>query len=128
MPMTTAEKIAVMQAFEDGKPIETLIQRAQHAVWERVDYPLWNWSKYDYRVAVTKPSIDWSHVSDQINAMMTDPHGQSWLTETIPYRGACDWLDGGNPIPAEAFASFVPGNCDWRNSLVVRPGYVEATQ
>lgn len=44
--MTTQEKIAVMQAFADGKEIEY----RSDGNWAKVNYPSWNWAKYIYRV------------------------------------------------------------------------------
>lgn len=45
---TTAGKIAVMQAFQDGKKIERLIIAD---MWLPVTDPLWDWSAFDYRIA-----------------------------------------------------------------------------
>ena len=44
---TTKEKIAVMQAFEDGKETEKLV----NVNWRDVviDEPDWDWKNYDYR-------------------------------------------------------------------------------
>lgn len=44
--MTTKEKIAVMQAYEDGKTI----QFYSYGEWEDIDVPAWNWASVDYRV------------------------------------------------------------------------------
>lgn len=43
---TTKEKIAVMQAYEDGKTI----QQDYHGEWVDIDVPEWNWATSDYRV------------------------------------------------------------------------------
>jgi hypothetical protein len=45
---TTEEKIEVMRAFEDGKPIE-----CQHRLipeWRPDETPTWDWENYEYRV------------------------------------------------------------------------------
>lgn len=44
--MTTKEKIAIMQAYEDGKAIQYLY----YGVWTDIDVPCWNWAKCQYRV------------------------------------------------------------------------------
>ncbi len=51
MEKTTAEKIAVMQAFADGKPIEVL--RFGSKKWEMMEAitPIWDWRLNNYRVA-----------------------------------------------------------------------------
>lgn len=46
MEKTTKEKIEVMQAYEEGKKIEMLI----NGNWEFIAYPHWNWGQTDYRV------------------------------------------------------------------------------
>ena len=48
---TTKEKIAVMQAFEDGKKVE--IKAGHWGEWQPCSikgYPCWNWETYDYRL------------------------------------------------------------------------------
>lgn len=45
---TLAEKIAVMQAFERGEKIETLITNGE---WIEVSFPMWDWQDCDYRIA-----------------------------------------------------------------------------
>lgn len=45
---TTKEKIAIMQAFEDGKKIE-LYSKTDN-VWYNATSPDWNWATCDYRI------------------------------------------------------------------------------
>lgn len=45
---TTKEKIAVMQAYEDGKKIE--ICGKTEKVWHNAISPDWNWAACDYRI------------------------------------------------------------------------------
>lgn len=47
--MITEEKIAVMQAYLDGKNIER--RRVDGSIgWHVVETPLWNWEACDYRI------------------------------------------------------------------------------
>jgi len=46
--MTTREKIAVMQAFEDGKKIEIRVIHSDN--WIFCECPGWNWEYFNYRV------------------------------------------------------------------------------
>lgn len=59
---TTKEKIAVMQAFVDGKPIEICEVGGNwislHPDWKGQEV-CWNWEEYDYRVAPPKPKEIW---------------------------------------------------------------------
>lgn len=46
--MTTKEKIAVMQAFEEGKVIE--VCGVAPGQWAIATGPNWNWASYSYRI------------------------------------------------------------------------------
>ena len=46
----TKKAIAVMQAYVDGKQIESAQQNYKYTLQEGCDSPLWDWSLYSYRV------------------------------------------------------------------------------
>jgi hypothetical protein len=46
---TTKQKIAVMQAFEDGKAIQYRSRADSTNTWQLVDAPIWAWDCMDYR-------------------------------------------------------------------------------
>lgn len=71
--------------------------------------------------AITKPSIDWSHVSEEFQylAMGEDGRGWLWVSKPAPFQD--EWNGRGVTAKAENFASFIPGTCDWKDSLVKRP-------
>ena len=71
--------------------------------------------------AGTKPSIDWSHVSEDFQYLAMDDGGLHHLFVEEPELGEGEWTTYGLYILAEHFASFVPGTCDWKDSLVKRP-------
>ena len=71
---------------------------------------------------VTKPSIDWSHVSPEYNYLAQDSSGQGYLCGKKPQRMDYAWDMRPSPyIRATTFTSYVPGTCDWKDSLVKRP-------
>lgn len=124
MTKTTAEKIAVMQAYEIGEKIETRNQMATH--WHLSDYPDWDWSQYDYRIAAPDPvphTIDWSHVSDDYVCMVTTSHGNHYLATSIPEDGIDTWHWPFDVVLSliQSHSSFKQGNMPWQESLVVRP-------
>ena len=45
---TTAEKIKIMQAFEDGKKIQW--KYLDNKNWGKVVTPIWDWNRCDYRI------------------------------------------------------------------------------
>lgn len=116
---TTAEMIAVMQAFEDGKPIE--FSSGPMTGWAPVSRPSWGWDHSDYRVAVTKPSVDWSHVATEYRWMAEDKFGNAVVCTEEPFLTENMWSIRGVIQSAKVFASFTPGTCDWKDSLVLRP-------
>lgn len=123
---TLEQKIAVMQAALEGKEIAfTYMSEGASVNIAQGNDILWDWHTFDYNVYEepnTMPSIDWSHVHPDFNYLATDDTGDTYLYEMIP--SACDgghWGAGGPCSPAISHASFKPGTCDWKDSLVERP-------
>lgn len=56
------EKIAVMQAFADGKKIET--KSFERNYWADTLIPVWNWHCFDYRVKAEEPRT-WEEFCEQ---------------------------------------------------------------
>ena len=71
--------------------------------------------------AVTKPSIDWSHVNVYFKWLAMDADGRFHLYTDKPLQGNQQWTTNLPCTPAIHFASFVPGTCNWKDSLVKRP-------
>ena len=71
--------------------------------------------------AATKPSIDWSHVSPEYNYLARDSNGLGYLCGKNPHRVDRTWSMEAPYISATTFTSYIPGTCDWKDSLVKRP-------
>lgn len=71
--------------------------------------------------AFTKPSIDWSHVSEDFQYLAMDDGGLHHLFAEKPEPVVLEWAANALYIHAEHFASFTPGTCNWCDSLVKRP-------
>ncbi len=71
----------------------------------------------------TKPSIDWSHVALEFNWLALNERGKAFIYETRPERHNFGWSNSVGWCSARGFASLTPGSCDWKDSLVMRPGY-----
>ena len=71
---------------------------------------------------VTKPSINWDHVHENYMFLSRDADGRAWLYMEEPMAGGSCWNTAGSVYArANSYASFSPGTCDWKDSLVVRP-------
>ena len=68
----------------------------------------------------SKPSIDWSHVSSEFNYLIQDSDGAGYLCSKKPARVEGGWNVESHYVSANPFTSYVPGTCDWRDSLVKR--------
>ena len=84
-----------------------------------------NVTLFPYPVEITKatikPSIDWSHVSPEYNYLAQDENGQGYLCGKNPHRMNTAWCMETPYTRATPFTSYVPGTCDWKESLVKRP-------
>ena len=71
---------------------------------------------------VTKPSINWEHVRDEYKFLAQDVTGSAWLYIEEPTPDEDYWCaEAGVYVNANSYASYIPGNCDWKDSLVKRP-------
>ena len=71
--------------------------------------------------ATTKPSINWSHVSEDFKYLAMDAGGLHHLYVKEPILTSSQWATTALYTCAEHFASFTPGTCSWEDSLVKRP-------
>ena len=89
-----------------------------------------NQSLFPYPVKVsrdesvaTKPSINWSHVKDEYKWLSVDTGGSAYVYEDEPKLGNNGyWYSPkGSLSEVNGLASYIPGTCDWKDSLVERP-------
>jgi len=117
---SVAEKIAVMQAYLDGKPIEVSCTDTYN--FTLTNTPVWDWSFFTYRVRPQKPSINWDHVAKEYKYLAVDANGRTHLFRYKPTIERGCWSSADNDtLMAECFSSYTPGTCDWKGSLVARP-------
>ena len=116
--------------LESGGPYEFYVGSDDGPEWAAIP-PSWEKSMARdkamiYRVKpapFTPPSIDWSHVSGDFNWLAVDRDGRAWLSGEKPTMRSTYWSAPTRHYPANVFASFDPGTVDWRDSLIMRPGY-----
>jgi hypothetical protein len=93
--------------------------------WSSRYEPTWGFTCV-YRaipLPLTKPSINWDHVSGEWQWLARDSLGNTYLYIEEPKisRGSECWCSVYVSRLADTFSSFSPGDCDWKDSLVQRP-------
>lgn len=83
--MTTQEKIDVMQAYLDGKPIQ-IRNRAVVSEWTdlEVKEPSWNWNTYVYRVKPGSKLRPYKNAEEFLQAQKD--HGPYFVWEEFQYH------------------------------------------
>ena len=84
--------------------------------------PTWSRQRL-YRIKQQLPSIDWSHVGSEYGFLTRNADGICHLHSDMPYEHGRNgkWYAESGYFDACCFASLDAGDCDWKNSLVVRP-------
>ncbi len=126
-------KFKDLTAEERSKLVEFMVHHTSLEVWDD-HQKLWCQPMVPvvsmhgiYRIPKTKPSVDWSHLSSEFKYLTRDEAGCGYV-----YTDRPDWREGMWVWPqatAKGFgrridnilASYKPGNCLSRESLVVRP-------
>ena len=82
---------------------------------------------YPYHVEitkkVTKPSINWDYVHSKFKYLAQDADGSAWLYAEKPQINlSSHWsVVLSDHTNAESHATYDPGTCDWKDSLIERP-------
>ena len=120
--LTKQEKLDLFEAWLD----EGTIQFNRIDGWQDIKLPGWLPEMY-YRIKPTKPSINWDHVSNNLNYLIRDEN-RYLLCKNKPKLDGLIWKNYRFYSPASVFKSFVPGTCEPEDSLVIRPGYKEPSE
>lgn len=123
-------QLELMNEWLNGKAIEAKgleLSTLNQVVWIEVKNPSWYADSY-YRVKriIEYPSINWEHVHKDYNYLAIDKNGLAYLYSHKPINNSYSWIFLGITVKtakAKNFASFKPGNCEWQESLISRPGY-----
>lgn len=118
--MTKEERSELVEAELAGVSIERMENGAWVKLLRSTNQVLF-FANICYRIAPTKPSIDWSHVHPNYKYLATDSDGDSYLYPRRPEFDGFDWLCIGDAGWASVVISFKPGTCKPEDSLVMRP-------
>ena len=84
---TLEEKIAVMQAFKDGKEIEFAPNCFTNKIWNYTRDPIWNWFENEYRVKPTPEYIPFTFEDAEfLIGKVVKSKDENWV-ETISWCG-----------------------------------------
>ena len=120
--MKLEDMIEVMQAFKDGKKIESKIVFG--TVWYEENSPTWNWDKYDYRIKSKEKESEEMMTHLQLAELLAKGYGM-YRYEFLPSFKAKDSLiyithnyeleNENNPIDKDiVFRTF--GSPDWKKA------------
>ena len=116
--LTREEKLKLMAAWVDGKTIQ--FNSNSGSGWGRIGHPTWL-SDCEYRIALEKDYIDWSHVSPEFKFLARDADGTSFLYSHRPEKGIEHWcFKEGVGVKLKGFASYKKGTIEWDESLLAR--------
>jgi len=121
--LTRDEKLSLMVSWLDGEVIEGMPCGHRLPCWVVLSHPDWR-EHMAYRVAVvplTKPSVNWEHVSTEYNWLFYMGDGEAILSNKKPKLVETFWTGYGSHVPAYALSSFIVGTCNWKDSLTERP-------
>lgn len=127
MAKTTAEKILIMQAFEEGKEIEFTtyygIHFSQSALKGDTNL-VWNWEECDYRIkpqpAPIPMTIPWEAIDEKWQWAAMDKNGNIFFYESQPKRLHNQWGQG-DDFCRSTLIKINTGTVSWENSLQQRP-------
>ena len=116
-----------IKAILDGKEVEfRSTERGDHSPLKNLFISfacIDDESDYEFRIKPSKPSIDWSQVSDGLKYLAVDKSGQGFLYSNKPtkQKGEYWFAEKSFTTNARGFASYKAGDCEWYESLVERP-------
>ena len=116
--LTNGASVPVIVRFDDAQVVYFALdgKHLAYAMQTLFPYPV------EIVKKVTKPSIDWGHIRSEYQYLAQDANGTAWLFLEKPEAGASEWCPTqGIYTEAESHVSYVPGTCDWWDSLVKRP-------
>ncbi len=128
MTKTTEEKIAVMQAYLEGKEVEF---HFRNDGWQALNPSRdagWNWVDNDYRIKPVIPDdIPWAYIDTKFKWYGRDADGSIWLYANKPNERENRWYPV-NPteavnitVSAKTWLAIKNNGASWKDSLQERP-------
>ena len=119
--LSEKKKAALKAHCKDGGKIEAFLNSG---TWGKSTSPHW-YSSVTYRAkpepALTKPTVPWEVVADKWICAARDENGKIYLYDDRPTLFKSAWYSLGQNVNCSMLKAD-PGTCDWKDSLVYRPG------
>jgi hypothetical protein len=129
----TEPKALKDMTWEEAEPIYRALHQGKDIEWRHPDTGKWHDKPNDntiygyviYRIKQIKPSINWDHLRPEMVALAQEKHGSLFVYDSIPYISEEDgiWDTDCECHEVTYLSSAKKGTCDWRESLVIRPGH-----
>lgn len=117
-------KGALLLAQHEGAEIE-VAHPDNPEKWTAVLWGTGLISELIYRVKpvpLTPDTIDWSQVVEGWDWLARDSNGTAYFYSSEPSAEVFSWTAPGNYGVHVTQSSYVRGTCDWKDSLLIRPG------
>ena len=123
---STAEKVAVMQAYLSGEALEATTDDVSSWVeWGTHQEPTWNWEKCDYRVKEEDHTLDipWEVVDEKWKWAAMDDDGRVYLYTGEPHPDSGQFVeDTWQEVAGTSFLKIrLPDTKHWDKTLTKRP-------
>ena len=122
---TIEGKIAVMQAADRGEKIELCSRENNN--WYISGNPIWDWSKFDYRIKVKakiKDTFDFAGLNQKWKYAARDENGGLYIYNKKPELDSSVWsnvgFDSESMRITDVFETYKIGDVDWKESLISR--------
>ena len=122
--MTKEERSELVEAALAGLRVDVENLAGEWAVHSMTPGVVAFYSEGKYRIAPTKPSIDWSHVHPDYKWLAVDKEGFAGAYKDEPRfseKNQCWFSELHDGRTVNHFSSFKPGTCKPEDSLVMRP-------
>ena len=121
--LSKKKQAGLVAHFDAGGEIELLWGDGS---WRKCISPHWDdGDRYRAKpVPLAKPQIPWDVIADEWICAARDADGMTFFYDNVPEIGlwSCEWVGGASNADTSAI-KFDAGTCDWKDSLVWRPGH-----
>lgn len=111
-------EMTLITSFHNGEKLQVLCNGS----WQDTDHPVWGYATLRLKPADKQDYIDWSQVHPDYLSMTRNLSGNAYFhTTEIPKLCTTKWSSMHTCRVSQS--SYVKGNLDWKDSLVLRKDF-----